>query len=744
MTPLTLPEALARLEQLFRAGQCAEMQQLCAAILEVAPQTSEAHRFLSLAACVVGDWPLAENHVRQAIAIAPRDPIAHDNLSVYLLRQGRSFEAEEAARDAIGFNPNVASAWHNLALALSVQRRRDEAEAALRHALQLDPNNSMGFNDLASILCDLGRIAEAEQCLHQALRLAPDFALAQENLARLQSLPVSRESAASLNNQGVELLALGRFREAEQLFRRALPLDPQLPELYFNLARARQGQGDFAEAESHYRQAATLRPEWDKAHFAIGDACFHRHHLADAEVALRQGLRLNPQHAQGWSELGNLLNVQGRLEDSLVVLRQGLALNPDHASSHSILLLTTQYAPDVSLESLAQSHADWDQQHGQPLRSTWRGFANSRQPQRQLRLGFVSGDFSCHPVGFFLAPVLERLPRHDCLTVCYSNHGKVDSQTERLRSAANLWRDVVTLGDEPLAELIRADQIDLLFDLSGHTGHNRLLTFARRAAPVQLTWAGYVGTTGLAAMDYLIADRYHIPPGWEEFYREKVIRLPEGYLCYEPPSYAPEVGPLPALAAGHVTFGCFNNTAKINAQVIAVWAEILRQVAGSRLVLKYHWLNDASVRRRLLERFIAAGVDPQRLDLLGSSVHVQHLAQLERLDLALDPFPYAGGLSACEACWMGVPVVCWPGKTFASRHSLSHLSNIGLLETIAESSADYVARAVSLAQDLPRLSEIRGSLRQQMAKSSLCDGERFTRDFVTALRDVWGRWCEEL
>ena len=279
--------------------------------------------------------------------------------------------------------------------------------------------------------------------------------------------------------------------------------------------------------------------------------------------------------------------------------------------------------------------------------------------------------------------------------------------------------------------------------MSGHTGDHRLQLFARRPAPIQVTWIGYVGTTGLAAMDYLIADRFHVPPGAEVHYREKVLRMPDGYVCFEPPAEAPEVGPLPALERGQVTFGSFNNVSKLSNEVIALWAKIIQRVPGSRLILLSPALNGRTARQRVGDAFVAAGGESEQLQLRGTMLRPELLAAYNTIDVALDPFPYSGGVTTCEALWMGVPVVTCPGETFASRHSLSHLSVVGLTETVAEDTRDYVERAVRLAEDLPHLAALRAGLRDQMARSPLCDGERFARHLTTLLRDAWRQWCRQ-
>jgi predicted O-linked N-acetylglucosamine transferase (SPINDLY family) len=394
----------------------------------------------------------------------------------------------------------------------------------------------------------------------------------------------------------------------------------------------------------------------------------------------------------------------------------------------------------VTLAGLAEAHAQWELRHAAPLRATWRRFANMPDSERPLRLGFVSADFARHPVGTFLVRVLESIDPSACTTFCYSDRVQADAMTRRIAAACGTWRESWTLDDRALAEQIRADGIDILFDLAGHTGQ-RLLVFARKPAPIQATWIGYVGTTGLAAIDYLFADRFHVPPGSEAYYRERVLRLPDGYVCFDPPADAPAVGPLPAVANGYLTFGCFNNTAKVSPQVVALWAEVLTRIPGSRLMLKYHWLRDDRTRNRYIALFAQSGIDPARLDFTGGVAPAEVFGAYNQVDVALDPFPYSGGLTTCEALWMGVPVLTWPGETFASRHSLSHLANVGLEELVAPSREDYVARAVEWAVNLDWLAELRAGLRARVAASPLCDGPRFAANLHAALRGVWRAWC---
>lgn len=355
---------------------------------------------------------------------------------------------------------------------------------------------------------------------------------------------------------------------------------------------------------------------------------------------------------------------------------------------------------------------------------------------RSPRIGFVSPQFGLHPIGFLALPLVEALKNMDCVTICYSARKVLDSYTDRFQNATNAWRVTSHLSAEQLASQIRADKIDILIDLMGHTSPS-LLAFAYHPAALQISWLGYVGTTGMRAMDGLLADAYHIRPGEEANYSEQVLRMPCGYACYGPPGYAPDVGALPALQSGNVTFGCFNNPSKFSPGIVQAWAEILQRVPHSRLLLKYLRLNDSETQQLIRNQFAAAGVDPLRVLIEGEADHETMLATYQRVDLALDTQPYSGGLTTCEPLWMGVPVITYPGKTFAGRHSTSHLMNAGLGQFIAPNRASYIDLAISWANRLDELSTIRSTIREQIRQSPLCDAHRFAEDFLTVLRAAW-------
>ena len=720
--------------------------------LELKPNYAEAQNNLGVAFKDQGELEDAVACYRRTLQLKPDYVEAHNNLGVAFQDQGKLEQAVASYRRALELKPNFAMAYCNLGNALKSQGKLDEAVACYRRALELKPDFALACYNLANALKSQGKLEDAVACYRRTLVLKPDYAEPHYNLGNAlmdqgkpeeavacyhRAVELKPDYAEAHNNLGVALKSQGMPVEAVACYRRAVQLKADYTEAYCNLGNALKDQGNLLEAVACYRRAVELKPDYADAHNNLGVALQDQGRLEEPVACYRRAVELNPDFAKAHNNLGNVLNNQGKPDEALACYRRAMDLKPDLAEAHSNLLFTLQHCAGVTPAALAEAHAQYDRQHAAGLRGTIVPPENGGDHRVPLRLGFVSADLGRHPVGYFLVGVLENLSRQQHETICYSDRIGKDDMTHRLQLAATHWHDVNGMSDQRLAEQIRTDRIDILFDLAGHTAHNRLLVFARKPAPIQVTWAGYVGTTGLKAMDYLLADRYEVPPGAEGYYQEQVLRMPEGYVCYDPPDYAPPVGPLPALEHGRMTFASFNKPAKITPQAIEVWARILRRLPEARLVLKYQGWNDSGVTRRFTEMFVDQGIDPGRLEFLGYSPHAELLAHYNHIDMALDPFPYSGGLTTCEALWMGVPVVTCPGETFAGRHSLSHLSNVGLAETIAHDFDDYVELAVSLAGDLPRLAELRAGLRPRMAASPLCDGKRFAADLASVLHDVW-------
>jgi len=787
---LTIPEALVMAVQHHQAGRLQEAEPIYRQILVADPNHHDAWHMLGVIAYQNGKHQSAVECIQRALAHRPNWAEAHYNLGNAWKIRGNLEEAVACYQRALQLKPDYAEAHNNLGIVFKDQGKLDEAAACYQRALQLKPDFAEHHNNLGNVFKDQGKLDEALACYQRALQLKPDYAPAHFNLGNVfgdrgkldeavacyqRALQLKPDYAEAHNNLGNARRDQGKLDEAVACYQRALQLKPDFAEAHNNvgnvfkdrgkldeavacyqcalqlkpddatahnnLGNARRDQGKLDEAVACYRRALQLKPDDALAHNSLGNVFKDLGKLDEAVAYCQRALQLQPDYALAHNNLGNVFKDRGKLDEAVACYQRALQLKPDYAFAHSNFLVTIQYRGGITLSELAAAHAEYDRVHAAPLRTAGPLHENDRDPHRRLRVGFVSPDFGRHPVGFFLIRVLENLDRIQCETVCYCDRMIKDDLTPRFQAAAALWRDISGLTHQGLTEHILADRIDILFDLTGHTAHNRLLVFARKPAPIQITWIGYEGTTGLEAIDYILADSYTIPAGQEVWYREQVLRMPDGYVCYDPPSTAPETGPLPAAKNSYIRFGSFNNLAKLTPQVIEVWAQVLDRVPDSRLVLKYQGLGIESVRRRYRGLFTAFGVDPSRVELTPPSAYAEYLAAYGEVDISLDPFPFGGGITTCDALWMGVPVITCPGETFASRHSLSHLASAGLTETIASTLDEYVELAVSLAGDLPRLAVLRAGLRQRMAASPLCDGERFAANLMHVVRDAWQEWC---
>ena len=597
-----------------------------------------------------------------------------------------------------------------------------EAEQAVRHALQVDPRHVDSLHLLGVIAGYVGQPQVSLTLFEQALALRPDFASAHAN-------------------RGVALLALGRREDATASLRRAVELDPQHLHGWHSLGNALGAASDLTGAEAALRQALAINPGYYEARNNLGQALQQQGRLDEAIEAFTEALRGAPEAAAMHYNLGVAYQIVGQIEEALACYRQALALKPDYLLAHTNLVLALNFAPGLSGEQLLAEHRAFDAQQCQGLAPAAPSWPNSREPERRLRIGYVSGDFHLHPVGSYLVGPLEAHDKAAFEVFCYSNGLVEDEVTARIAHAADNWRSIAGAPDEQVVALIQHDQIDILVDLSGHTNNNRPTLFARKPAPVQASWLGYPETTGLSAIDYLVMDASTVPPG-ADWTAEAVVRLPHGRFCYSPPSYMPDVAAPAARPDGGVTFGSFSNIGKIGPQVVQLWARVLDAVPGSRLILKWKQIDQQSVRQRLTAAFAEAGVGPDRLELRQGSWHDEMLAQYADIDIALDPFPFGGGLTSSEALWMGVPVVTLPLDRPASRQTLAFLHGLGLDDLAATSQDDYVRIAAALAADPARRAELRHTLRPRMAAAPMNDPKVLAAGLDAAYRQMWRAWCE--
>ncbi len=599
--------------------------------------------------------------------------------------------------------------------------RLERAEALYRKVLAAAPGHPDSLHLLGVLAHQSGRSERALELIAKAIAARGDRAVFHHNHGEVQR-------------------ALGRLEAAVAGYRRAVELEPGWAEAHNHLGVALHQLEDYEAAVASYRRALELDPGDASAHNNLGVALQDAGELAEALECYRRALALNPDYTDAGNNLGNALKEQGRVAEAVAVYEGILATHPELAMVRSNLLFTRMCLPETTLPEILAAARRWDELHAAPVRAR-RHRPRADEAERPLRLGFVSGDFRRHAAGFLVLPALEGLAAAGHEIACYNNGVTEDALTDRFKATAARWRPALGLSDAALAETIRADGIDILFDLSGHTAQNRLLTFALKPAPLQVTWAGYVATTGLAAMDYWLADAHQVPESAEPGYREKIIRMPASYICFEPPAEAPPLPPLPALERGYVTFGSFNFLSKITAEAIAAWSRILHRVPGSRLLLKAVGFNGAATQEILIRRFAEHAIGPERLEFMGGTSRERHLAATASVDIALDSFPYGGGLTTLETLWMGVPVIVRPGETLCSRHSYGYLASLGFTETVAADAGQYVERAVAWATELPRLAETRAGLRARILVSPLCDRAGFTAALERACRAVWRRHC---
>jgi protein O-GlcNAc transferase len=751
---MTIPQALQTALQHHQAGRVTDAEALYRQILAVQPKNPDALHLLGMLARQLGRHESAADLIRQAIAVNPADPRYYLGLGSAELAQGRLDEAISAYRTTLQLKPGVAVAHSNLGAALREKGCLDEAVAECRHALRIKPDYAEAWYNLGLALQSQGHLDDAVAAYRSALRWNPNLVTAQNNLgivlktkgdldgaveAYQLALQIKPDYAEALINLGSVLQEQGRLDEAVVLYRRALQAEPDSPEAHNNLGDALAKQGQLDEAVAVYHQALRIKPDLATAHYGLGIALQNKGHLDEAVAAYGRALELQPEHLEALNNLGNALKDRGELDEAISSYRRALKVRPGHAGVHSNVIYTLHFHPGGGRGRIAEEHQNWNRQFSDPLKPFVQPHANDRNPNRRLRVGYVSPDFLDHAIARFALPLLEHHDRERFEILCYSGVVRPNSMTERFRALAGEWRNTVGVSDARLAETIREDGVDILVDLTMHAARNRLPVFARHPAPVQVSWLAYPGSTGLDSINYRLTDACMDPPGERPAWSaEEPVRLPDCWCCYQPPGEYPEIGLLPALSTEVVTFGSLNNFAKVHEGVLACWARVLAAVEGSKLLM---FCPEGGARDRVRAFLGARGIAAERVELAGLLPRLDYLRLYHRIDIGLDPFPYNGMTTTCDALWMGVPVLTLPGEMPVSRAGLSLLSNVGLAEMVASSEEDFVRVAVELAGNLPRLADLRATLRPRMQASPLMDAPRFAGNVEAAYRSMWHRWC---
>jgi len=594
-----------------------------------------------------------------------------------------------------------------------------EAEGLYRKILQENPNHPDALHLLGLLMQQSGHAAEGAELIRQAIRINPAVADYHNNLGN------------ALKDQGQLAQAMASYREA-------LRLRPQFAEAWHNLGTALQQRGDLDEAIAAFRQALSLRPSFAEAHYCMGNALKDDDRWDDAIAAYRRALELRPDFSMALNNLGTSLRDTGLIDEAIDCYRRAVALNASSRAADN-LLYALYFHPADDPARIRSEHELWNKRVISPRLGPPTPHSNVPNVDRRLRIGYVSPDFRDHSQSMFMTPLLSHHDHGRFEIFCYSDVVRPDALTDRLRPYADRWQSIVGLPDQQVADLIRHDGIDVLVDLTLHMSNNRLAVFARKPAPVQVTWLGYPGTTGLDTIDYRFSDPYLDPSEDDEkFYSEQTLRLPESFWCYDPLTHGPPVNEAPFLTNGWITFGCLNNFAKVNDRVLDLWGRVLSALPDSRLLLL---APPGSSRDRVLARLGRHGVDSGRVEFVGRQPRPKYLETYHRIDVGLDSFPVNGHTTTMDALWMGVPVVSLAGRTAISRGGLSVLSNIGLPDLMAHAPDQFVNIAIDLARNRVRLSELRSTLRQRMQSSPLMDAGRFAGHIESVYRSIWKTWC---
>lgn len=636
------------------------------------------------------------------------------------VRDGRLDQGQALCEKILAKYPNEHRVLHLMGL---IAHRRGQHAAAL----ELMNRSSTLAGDVPDYRCNRATVLLAMK--------RPQDALAELEFAQ-RLLPDNPEV---LYNLGLARGALKQWDEAVTALRRHVELRPNSAAGLALLGEALRKTKQYAKAIDALQAATRLEPQNAATWISLGHALFETGHVEASIYDFIRAIELAPDNVEGHLGLAMALRDRGELETELAYYRRAIELNPADVSAHSALLVMFNFVPGVTHQELAREHALWNQRHAEPLAGEIRPHDNLKDPSRPLRVGFVSPDFLDHSVRFFLLPVLETIDRTNFQIHCYSNTDQSDHITRRIQSLSDGWHEIVQIPDHDLSEQIREQQIDILIDLSMHSSNNRALFFARKPAPVQAAWLAYPGTTGLTAMDYRLTDRFQDPEGQDESWSsERPMRLPDCWCCFGPGDERPPVQSPPVQKTGSITFGSLNAFRKINQPVLALWAQILRQMPDSTLMLV---CPEGSPQAKVLEFMQLQGVSPSRIRLVPELSRDEYFRRYNQIDIALDPFPFNGMTTTCDTLWMGVPVITMPGVLPAGRVGSGLLTCVGLSDLVATDAEDYVKKACALAGDVSRLVELRQTMRDRMQASPLMDAQRFTRNFENALRSMWRAWC---
>jgi predicted O-linked N-acetylglucosamine transferase (SPINDLY family) len=749
----TLEQVLEVASDHHAAGRLQEALEAYSHVLARCPDHVTALHRRGILAFQTGQLPAATAFLSRAVALEPSAWRSQCSLGLVFSAMSQFQEAVEAFQKTLLSNPDCLEAIQGAGAAFRALGRGPEAIEAFRRALALRPADPKAHSDLGVVLQDAGQVAGAIGSFRKALELCDEDPVTHSNLGNAllaagqveEALTVLR--AATLRwpthpdawyNLGNAAFTAMRLPEAVASYRQALALSPTHLAAYNNLGNALQAQGLYEEALGVYRQAMAISPDFADTLINASAAARALGRHDEAIELLMLALEKHPRHPVIHCNLGNLFKDVGLMEEAINSFRQAVELDPGDIVSHSNLAYAVCFLPGCDSKAILEENLRWDRMQARP-EGRQAHHTNDPDPDRRLRIGYVSPNFREHCQAHFTIPLFANHDRSRFETFCYAQVPTPDSVTERIRGCVDAWRDIAGVSDAAVATQIQADGIDILVDLTMHMSNGRPLLFDRKPAPVQVAWLAYPGTTGLSAMDFRLTDPFLDPPGThEDWYSETTIRLPDTFWCYDPLTTTPMPGPLPVHKNGHITFGSLNNFCKVTPQAVKAWARVLQGVPRSRLLLL---APRTRFRQRVLDLMAESGISGDRIEFAAPRPRLDYLALYQRVDLGLDTFPYNGHTTSLDSFWMGVPVVTYVGDTVVGRAGWSLLSNLGMCDLAAETLEDFVQIAVDQTRDIPRLEQLRAGLRDRMEHSPLMDGERFSRNVEAAFRQLWQQWC---
>ena len=709
LAKLSVDQVLKKARSHAKKGEITKAQKLYQAVLLVSPKNIRAQQGLTAL-----NKP-KKNNTSQSL---PQETV--DQL-VKLYNQGQFLTVVEQAQALTEQYPETFIVWNILGASTAKIGKQDEAIEFYNKSIALKPDYAEAYGNMGNTLQEQGKLDEAIEAYNKAISLKPDY-------------------AEAYSNMGATLQELGKLDEAIGAYNKAISLKPDYAEAYSNIGVALKEQGKLDEAIEAYNKAISLKPDYAEAYSNLGAILEKFGQLEEAEVMHRKAIMLNPDSAHLHNNLAVTLKNLGRFEQAEASYTKAILLNSKYRRAYTNRNFCLNYSSLWSPLFIFQKHLEFEKQFGGLEVRTPLSLPVKKQPGDKLRVGYVSGDLNEHSVAYFFEPLLQHHNTNAIETFCYYNDKIIDEITDRLITTTNNWHSIFGVSDTDVVNLIKNDKIDILVDLSGHTGKNRLLVFAQKPAPIQVTWLGYPNTTGLSAIDYRLTDIIADPVGEaDDLHSETLVRLPNGFQCYKGDQTVIADVNLPQKSNGYITFGSFNNLSKVSPEIIKLWSKILQSVPNSQLILKGSHLNHDTTR--YIKLFNKEGISENQIKLYGRLPNkIDHLKLYNSIDIGLDPFHYNGATTTCEALWMGVPVITLLGDRHVGRVGASILTNVGLTDFIAQDIDDYVELAIKMAGNIEYLEKTRQGLRERMESSPLCNGKSFACNIENAYQDMWNKY----